>query len=82
MERTEDRIAELQREKEARRIERKVYLILIFFLIGAIVGLILYAIFKVENIVYMLPVFFFALAIIIVTIIWFLYVHILEIFTC
>ena len=44
MERNEDRIAELQREKEARRIEKKVYLILIFFLIGAIVGLILYAI--------------------------------------
>ena len=60
---------EIQNERETRRKEKIILNLVTFFIIGAILGLLIYAMYKIENAVYMIPIFTFVLAIIISTII-------------
>lgn len=60
---------EIQNEKETRRKEKIILTLVTFFIIGAILGLLIYAMYKIENAVYIIPIFTFVLAIIISTII-------------
>lgn len=56
---------EIQNEREIRRYEKTILLILVFFIIGAIIGLIVYIIYKKESAVYLIPIISFILAIMI-----------------
>ncbi len=64
-----DKKIEMRKEQEYRKRENRVTLLVAFFSIGAIMGLIIYAIYEIENAIYILPVCMFLLAVIISTIV-------------
>lgn len=64
-----DQKIEMRKEQEYRKRENRVTLLVAFFSIGAIKGLIIYAIYEIESAIYILPVCMFLLAVIISTIV-------------
>lgn len=62
---SDEKSIEIQNNKEIKRYEKIILLILVFFIIGAIIGLIVYTIYELESAVYLIPIITFVLAIMI-----------------
>lgn len=62
---SDEKSIEIQNNKEIKRYEKITLLILVFFIIGAIIGLIVYTIYELESAVYLIPIITFVLAIMI-----------------
>lgn len=62
---SDEKSIEIQNNKEIKKYEKITLLILVFFIIGAIIGLIVYTIYELESAVYLIPIITFVLAIMI-----------------
>ena len=62
---SDEKSIEIQNNKEIKRYEKIILLTLVFFIIGAIIGLIVYMIYELESAVYLIPIITFVLAIMI-----------------